>query len=82
MTITHELNWTDICPVAQNTTDLKNTNNSKYSSSLITLHPPAGDLARRRRRHTLPSVTTELTLVQLALVSDVLAGAHAELGAI
>lgn len=43
-------------------------------------HPPACDFARRRRQ-TLPR-SAELTLVQLTLVSDVLAGAEAELGAI
>lgn len=42
--------------------------------------PPARDFARRRRQ-TLPR-PAELTLVQLALVSDVLAGAEAELGAV
>lgn len=45
-----------------------------------TQRPPARDFARRRRQ-TLPR-SAELTLVQLALVSDVLAGAHAELGAV
>lgn len=42
--------------------------------------PPARDFSRRRRQ-TLPD-SAEQTLVQLALVSDELAGAEAELGAV
>lgn len=45
-----------------------------------TRRPPARDFSRRRRQ-TLPG-SAELALVQLALVSDVLAGAEAELGAV